>query len=89
MDSGGMPDNWKPEAPNIIGGIKWKREIIERSIKDKFKGYYCKSYDCGDVGIFCVSYCGGWNYFWVNKENNVKVPDIDWNEMAKLSISQQ
>ncbi len=87
MDSGGMPENWTPSPPNIIGGIKWKREIIERSIKDRFSGLRSKSYDCGDVGIFCVSYCGGWNYFWVDTENHKKLPDIDWKEMAKLSIA--
>lgn len=84
MDNGGIPVDWKPSAPPSIGSLSWKRDVIENSVGRTHQEN--KVFDCGDVGVFCSWRSGGWNYFWVNKEDYVKIPKIDWEELMKQSI---
>lgn len=85
MDNGGIPDDWKPLPTPPIGCPRWKRDVIEKSIGRTHDRN--KTFDCGDVGVFCCERTsGGWNYFWVSKENHAKLPDIDWEQLMKESI---
>lgn len=86
MDSGGLPPDWKPPQPPPIGGLRWKRNVIEDSVGRTHEKN--KAFDCGEIGVFCCERTsGGWNYFWVHAENFKTLPEINWEEVIKSTIS--
>lgn len=88
MDNGGMPDDWKPTPPPDIGTLKWKRDVIESSLEDRYSKYCSRAWGFGDIGIFVSIYSGhGWSGYWINPDNFIKAPKINWNELVKLGIN--
>ena len=85
MFSDNMPKDWKPSSVPSIGSLKWKRDVIENSVGRTHKTNIC--FDAGDIGVFCCQCTpGGWNYFWIDKENYKVLPKIDWKEYMEQAI---
>lgn len=90
MDSGGIPDDWKPLPPPPIGSLRWKRDVVERSIRivdhERNTVYDYGSVDRGGVGVFCIKRTsGGWNYFWADDIRRIN--EIDWLQIEHDHIA--
>lgn len=76
MDSGGMPDDWRPSPPPERGTPAWKDDMAFRQVVEMMRGLPKRSVvfklmRCGgyDLGYMCIRYSPGWghDYFRVDK----------------------
>lgn len=85
MDNGGIPVDWRPTPPPDIGSIRWKKDVIERSVGRTHS--VNKAFLCNGVGLFCCERTNsGWNYFWIDEDNYTVLPKIDWIKMMEQAI---
>lgn len=66
MDSGGMPDDWKPSPPPERGSAAWKDDMAFRQVNEMMSGLpsrtvVFKLMRCGghDLGYMCLRYYPG------------------------------
>lgn len=66
MDSGGMPDDWKPSPPPERGTPAWKHDMAFRQVVEMMDGVpkrnaVFKLMPCGgyDLGYLCIRHTPG------------------------------